>query len=1564
MKAEDRIIKEYAVPKKGVNLRNLMAACSSHLETLCPAMREKDAEDGDWLQKTYAYLLAGFFPESFACNLSEQEVTAVESFLGILNGILKREQAECVFDPGKNFALCSGRELENSPIRDEYGRLLECFYDGGLYALLRLSAICTPYNILGHIAGVHHVSMYIARQLAKKKVPVDPALMSGAALMHDIGKFGCRPSEEDRIPYLHYYYTYQYCLGNRLENIGDIAANHSVWDLELENLSTESLLLIYADFRVKSIPGPDGTEKIRFWDISDSYDVILGKLDNVDDAKRERYSKVYAKLKDFEEYIISLGCAVDLVSGEGTKKKYAFPALMKPDEMTEYFCSLAISSNLEIMSTTMREDRFIDLLETIRSEHDARHVRAYLTALEEYSAYLPQNQKNSILTFLSDMLAHREGDIRRQAAAIAGVLMADYDIRFAKAVPEGYSHPQVGAKMEDVFTSFMGRMLHPDPNLGERERRYTGFAMKNVMQSLMEHLDEDGRARVQEIYIGYCVPAYDPLTSFFLMDGACMLDPALCSDAQKERMENFAVACVSGSSGEESRVASLRFLLGWMEKGWKSSRDLPALLRQYFPTKEGLPYSIRWLLMRIRQFYGISGDSEVLSYEMSNLYLENQRLDVPWINKYVNLEILGIRQKDEKDPEKLYQYASHLMHMLQFSDRIVNRVQAGENLLAIIPMLSRHQWHEIAQELVSALEIGEYAVSKYIPPCLGRMYLLLNDEERSYILSQMRRLTGSLQERSAVAALETVGVILGESSGVLTEREKDRAEGILCAGMADYREEVAHEAFYVLGQKLFGSSTLPLKRKQACFSDLARKILVLRDWTLPGIYVYFNGVSLNRIYRFINEYRLTTGRNPIDEEELPVAFFPGTFDPFSLGHKRIVEKIREMGYCVYLAVDTFSWSKKPQPFEIRRKIVSIATADMKAVYLFPEEIPVNIANPEDMKRLKSSFGHRKVHIVAGSDVVENASAYRKEREEGCIREFAHIIFLRNPENGSGSVAQTRKLCAERIDAKIVFMSLPPLMEEVSSTRIRDNINSGRDILGLIDENVQNYIYDRGLYTIGPVYKTQARYIRFDMEMSAAAGLQMSAASGPQAVSPAGESFCMHFTLEDCPVCDIVFHDADPSHLLAECGSLKTAAELRHHMGGKTAVLTAIESGGAFTRRGLKIALNEWLEYLQENGYAAAMFHGEDFDTKILSLFGFLPLPDAGGFWMVDTRRPVVLFHNTRVAIRETFTRDERMEELLEKCRERLQGALSQAYPGRLVLCFDSEVVNYRLLLLVTKSNGVTMTTPRGVTGDKMCVPFGKILKGVRVPGTVTWALDTEKVYRRDLSSFSVSSYPGYAPLDIQIRTVRSFMRPVIFVDDLYHSGERMRRIYEVLEEEGIRSAELIVGVVSGRGQDLADMNGQHVEAAYHIPNLFRWLIETDLYPFIGGDGVVQPDDRPHLTMAIPSINAVLPYEVPAFLREMSPESLYRYSCVCLENARDIFRLLEDIYRKTYGRLLTMNRIGEVISEPRYPETIQMDREKLRQLPSAMLGEELEKLRRLMPAGMKMTGDKGFKGDRK
>ena len=132
---------------------------------------------------------------------------------------------------------------------------------------------------------------------------------------------------------------------------------------------------------------------------------------------------------------------------------------------------------------------------------------------------------------------------------------------------------------------------------------------------------------------------------------------------------------------------------------------------------------------------------------------------------------------------------------------------------------------------------------------------------------------------------------------------------------------------------------------------------------------------LNYIYRFIGDYLFSYKKFDFEEPN-KVAFFPGTFDPFSLGHKGIAKEIRDMGFIVYLALDEFSWSKKTQPHMIRREIVTMSVANEENIYLFPDDIPVNIANPDDLKQLKELFPEKEVYMVAGSDVVENASSYK------------------------------------------------------------------------------------------------------------------------------------------------------------------------------------------------------------------------------------------------------------------------------------------------------------------------------------------------------------------------------------------------------------------------------------------------------------------------------------------------------------------------------------------------------------------------------------------------------------
>ena len=128
-------------------------------------------------------------------------------------------------------------------------------------------------------------------------------------------------------------------------------------------------------------------------------------------------------------------------------------------------------------------------------------------------------------------------------------------------------------------------------------------------------------------------------------------------------------------------------------------------------------------------------------------------------------------------------------------------------------------------------------------------------------------------------------------------------------------------------------------------------------------------------------------------EHRKIAFFPGTFDPFTLSHKAIVQAIRDLGFEVYLAIDEFSWSKKTQPSLIRRQIASMSVADEFHVYIFPHNIPVNIANPSDLRRLKSLFPGCEVYLTVGSDVIRGASSYRQPPREDSVHSMNKAFYL-------------------------------------------------------------------------------------------------------------------------------------------------------------------------------------------------------------------------------------------------------------------------------------------------------------------------------------------------------------------------------------------------------------------------------------------------------------------------------------------------------------------------------------------------------------------------------------------
>ena len=269
--------------------------------------------------------------------------------------------------------------------------------------------------------------------------------------------------------------------------------------------------------------------------------------------------------------------------------------------------------------------------------------------------------------------------------------------------------------------------------------------------------------------------------------------------------------------------------------------------------------------------------------------------------------------------------------------------------------------------------------------------------------------------------------------------------------------------------------------------------------------------------------------------------------------------------------------------------------------------------------------------------------------------------------------------------------------------------------------------------------------------------------------------------------------------------------------------------------------------------------------------------------------------------------------------------------------------------MITQFNQVPQepTTPRKL-GKYMCVPFGKLLRGKTVPNTVTKTIHTDRVYSPDLSESTIEAFPNYASIPCQVRTIKSFDRPVILVDDLMHPGVRIKALDLVLRQEGVDIQLVLVGILSGYGRDLMSQQKRPVDSVYFLPSLRQWFVEATLYPFIGGNTVRR--SRPPVPGLLPGINHILPYAVPPFAKECGEEAVFQLSRCCLESARDVIGTLEREYRALYGRNLTLGRLAEAVILPLCPDKGTCLGYDPNLAASVYLENDLEQLLRTHPRG--------------
>lgn len=1485
------------LPKEGerTDILSILHACRPWLD----AMAEEPKEG--WLKFCYLHLAHGLFPEE-AHRPDEKTALAAENLIAILSEAMQAEN--CPFDPLTDLQTATEAEQRESRIAEEYTRFCQTIEQAHFVTLMRLGRQIMPFDPASHTIGVHNVAMFMGRQARRAGIAVDLALLSAASLSHDIGKFGCRGKDAQRIPYLHYYFTWQYLQDHKLPTIAHVAANHSTWDLEFENLPCELLLLIYADFRVRGIPDENGVERVRIATLAQAYEMIRRKLSNMDAEKSRRYRTVYAKLHDFEDYLLSRGISSDLSHEGSCQRQPRWGALLPAEESTVELERMTFENNLQLMQHISVDTSFDQLLEQARNEKNLHSIRNYLHLYAEYHTYLTAEQKQKLLAFLYELLMHPDGDVRRRAGRMMGQILSNSGPKYRKelpaGIPAGVDAPNLLAFVHEsleVWETYVKQCLYPDLRIAAKHAQRIANSLKVITTALFENLGQEHWQTYAEVLLRQ-TEHWQTQARFVLMDTLCHLPPdAFSKEAVNSLLQRLAE--LVDRAEEAEKLVTLRLMRHLLVRGDNAANErIKKLVQRMQPDgSRSVAFARQWLLDG-------KPATEICEQDLQHLYLSNMESAVHWMVKLTHVDMLC--QHALRHPQQAFHTAMHLSNLICVSEHMPVRLYAEQQLVRITAVLPDDQKNELVINLLLALETVREETARFLPRYLGKMICQLGQREFAEALDKLSDQLHSDNLRVASGAVSTLGYLLTAMQN-RDEAVAKRILGLLMTGISHFEPELHQNALSTLCRGVFDEQSLSLSVRRDYLRQIGKKLLTLLQEDHPGQLNFFTrAAALNHLYRFMVRCRVDLPPQRTENPH-PAAFFPGTFDPFSSGHKRIVEEIGKLGFDVYLAVDEFSWSKRTLPKLLRRQIASICVADQLNVYLFPDEIPINIAMGEDLARLRKLIPAQSLYLAMGSDVVHHASAYAAG---GAAAEFDHLLFCREELSLSSMMVLKQK-----IHGKLQILKLPEFYDSVSSTRIREYVDKNLDISMLVDPIVQSLIYQRGYYLRTPQYKQVLPPHKIRITASNTLLPQIPPEQAEQlAPWQKVQSVTLRLRTDGTVRGWACGHSLQTSDLYLCLKDYEQAAKLRSRVSGTLFWVSGV-SAAERDEETVRMLLNELLARAQEHDACYALCRAEIAPAQVLQELGFLPSGIAD-LWLVDMRSPMVLIQDALMALKTPYRDDPDVIAAVRRGRTRLRMALAKLFPGNLLLSFHVEQLNHALRDRVQHCNGVEYV-PEGERrlGPKMCVPFGKILANELVPNTVTKRLEAEKEFSPDLRNFTIREYAGYSPLPTQMRTIRSFYRPIILVDDLLHNGYRMQRLDPLLRQEKIQVERLIVGIMSAKGKDQMAAQGRTVECEYFVPNLRYWQTESLLYPFIGGDSVATH----RLTEMLPTINLILPYQYPRFFSGVSYADIFALSKTALQNTISILEALERSHLAQFGRSLTLRRLGEAVVRPRMPD---------------------------------------------
>lgn len=290
------------------------------------------------------------------------------------------------------------------------------------------------------------------------------------------------------------------------------------------------------------------------------------------------------------------------------------------------------------------------------------------------------------------------------------------------------------------------------------------------------------------------------------------------------------------------------------------------------------------------------------------------------------------------------------------------------------------------------------------------------------------------------------------------------------------------------------------------------------------------------------------------------------------------------------------------------------------------------------------------------------------------------------------------------------------LEDISSTRIRENIDRGRDISNLIDPVAQNYIYDNSLYLREPQYKNILEAKNLAIESTGAGEKILSdlednlTAKGIDVVKVKeyiDKSYVKTTVIREgsgriCAVAAV--NELETGQLYDEFKDAEIAAYLRQKATGRMIIIRGIYcSSNADMRNLTQIIMTEVLSKAVENDITYAIYHPLDVKKNrdiidVLLRQGFTEIEMGRGgqsIYEVNMKEPVAVIENMDTVLKDPFNKNPRILDILEQTHADMQRALTGLNPGNLVLSFNAGIRNQKIVVMVTRINGRSGTPIEG-----------------------------------------------------------------------------------------------------------------------------------------------------------------------------------------------------------------------------------------------------------------------------